>query len=311
MLNIGRISVVVPVYNTQEYFARCFQSLTAQTYPDLEIILVNDGSTDDSGNLCDEAAQIDQRVRVIHQGNRGLSAARNVGLDHSQCDYVTFLDSDDWLDPDCLRILADEILGNNADVSMCRLARVHGEDDAVPVTGPWVQSFMRIDGLMYIDRNLSGLMAVSCGKLFKKALFSGIRFPEGRYHEDEFTTYRLLYEAERMVIINRMLYYHRIRAASITQKTLTFARAKDAIEALLERGCFFQDQHLPLLAGSAHRYMFHLYREYTQKLKDQLSPAEAKSWGDLGQKVHEVLKKGAASLRFKMAYETFFRIMRK
>ncbi len=310
-LSIGLISVIVPVYNTQEYFLRCLASLEEQTYSDLEIVLVDDGSTDDSGRLCDEAAQNDPRVHVIHQDNKGLSAARNAGLDLSSGDYITFLDSDDWLDPDCLNSLAKGITAENGDVSMCRLARVKSEDDAVPEIDEWERSFMRDEGLAFIDRYLPGLMAVSCGKLYKKTLFAGLRFPDGRYHEDEFTTYRLLFAAERMVILNRMLYFHRLREMSITQGALTFSKARDAVEALLERGNFFLSHDLPDLAGSAHRYMFHLYRDYSRKLQGKLLTEEAKSWNQLGRAVYETLKKEPGKIRFKIAYEAFFRFGQK
>jgi glycosyltransferase involved in cell wall biosynthesis len=306
-LGIGRISVIVPVYNTQEYLLQCLQSLVAQTYVDLEIILINDGSDDDSGRLCDEAAAKDPRIQVIHQQNQGLSAARNVGLEHSRGDYVTFVDSDDWLDNQCLAVLAESLVKAEADVAICRLARVAGENEPAPDTDEWIQSFAKIEGLLFMDRNLSGLIAVSCGKLYKRDLFTAVRFPERRFHEDEFTTYRLLFATERMVIINRMLYYHRTRAESITQSELSYARARDAVQALMERGHFFQQHEVAELAISAHRYMFHLYREYSHRLQGRLSGEEQQAWHRLGQEVYQALKAQPFSLRFRLAYETFFR----
>ena len=119
-----KISVIVPVYNVEQYLERCVDSIINQTYKNLEIILVNDGSTDNSGKLCDELAKRDDRIRVIHKGNGGLSDARNAGIEEAESDLIGFIDSDDYIDEDMYELLIDNLRETNADLSMCGHGRL-------------------------------------------------------------------------------------------------------------------------------------------------------------------------------------------
>jgi glycosyltransferase involved in cell wall biosynthesis len=276
---------------------------------DLELILVDDGSTDRSGALCDEAAAHDSRIRVLHQANQGLSAARNAGIQLCSSDYLTFVDSDDWLDKRCIEILTGLMEDENADVAICRMVRAVGHGRIENTNqDDFCRAFNGEEALRYLDRHLPGLMSVSCGKLFSSHLFSDIHFPQGRYHEDEFTTYRLLYHAEKIVITKDQLYYHRIRPESITQSALTMRRAMDATEAFLERGSFFKEEGLPDLASSSFKHAFYLYRDYSLIIFDDLPVSEKHEWLKLGSEIYLALQKTAFDFRFRKTYQLYFRL---
>lgn len=306
------IAVIVPVYNTELFLNQCIQSIRDQTYTNLEVLLIDDGSTDQSGRMCDLATTEDPRFRVIHQSNQGLSAARNTGLSLSSSPYVAFVDSDDWLLPDCLQQLMEYMAAETSDVTMCRLKRTDqygiAEDSS---QAPWANTWGMEEALLYIDRHLSGLMAVSCGKLYKRELFQNIRFPEGRYHEDEFTTYRLLFNAARIGIINRFLYMHRIREHSITQSDLSIPRAKDAIEALIERGLFFQSHGMLSLSLSSFRYAYSLIRDYSKKLEGKMTTEDQKEWRALEKSWAATVRKMPPTIRFRLLLEQIRRRMQK
>ncbi len=296
------IAVIVPVYNTEPYLHPCIQSILKQTHRNLEVILIDDGSTDQSGAMCDDFAEKDSRVRVIHQDNQGLSAARNNGLDCSVSPYVFFVDSDDWLLPDCLQQLMEFMAAGQSDVAMCRLERTDGKGYSAGLSEPeWARTWQKKEALEYIDRQLSGLMSVACGKLLKRNLFQNIRFPVGRYHEDEFTTYRLLFNAERIGVMNRFLYMHRIRENSITQSRLSVTRAKDAVEAWMERGMFFQSQGMGSLALSSFSYANHLMRVYSERLKGNMTDSEIQTWQELKQAWAAAVRTLPPTIRFRLA----------
>lgn len=303
---LGKIAVIVPVFNTREYLSACLDSLKNQTYEDLEIILINDGSTDGSASICDEAAAADARIRVLHQKNRGLSAARNMGIETSKSEYITFVDSDDWLHPKFMTALCQLMEDESVDVTICRLMRT---DAGTAVIGDeWSRAFGMTEGLQFMDRHLPGLITVSCGKLYRRGLFEGIRFPEGRFHEDEFTTYKLLFRANRIGITNRFMYFHRIRPDSITQAKRTHKRAIDALDAFMERGCFFKSEGLKDLAVSAFRHAFYLYRQYSQELFTVFSLEEKAEWLRYGNEIFRVLKTLKVPLRSRLFYEAYFRL---
>ena len=238
------VSIIVPVYQVVSYLAECLDSLLAQTHANLEIILVDDGSTDGSSELCDAYAGRDGRIRVIHQENAGLSAARNAGLDAALGSYLSFVDSDDAVNPFFIEML----LRLHADIAQCgfctnddELMRVpDGAPDALDgenVVGDEVRLTGR-DTCEALARDKTGAYTVVWNKLFRRELFETLRFPEGKQHEDEFVTWKTLWAAHSVAVLNIPLYFYRQRSESIMGRGVT-NRSLDAIEALQERRDFY------------------------------------------------------------------------
>ncbi|MBR6040479.1 MAG: glycosyltransferase family 2 protein [Clostridia bacterium] len=210
------ISVIVPVYNVEAYLAQCLDSVLAQTYHDLEILLIDDGSTDRSGSICDAYQAKDERIRVFHTDNHGLSAARNVGLDHASGDYILLLDSDDWIDENTAQILLEYAARYEADVVSCAYycEWKNRRDIKEKLDHPII-----LEGKQIMRAHIQEpyLGYVPWNKLYDKRLFSDIRYPAGRKHEDVIITHKLLESAERVVCIPEALFHYRKRANTISR----------------------------------------------------------------------------------------------
>lgn len=214
-----KISVIVPVYNVKPYLNKCIESIIDQTLKEIEIILINDGSTDGSGFLCDEYATLDNRIRVIHKKNEGLSCARNNGIEISSAPYVMFLDGDDWVEPEFCRIPYNEAIEKKADLVLFSYYKWYGSGEKIPVDTKTDTGVLNESKALYF--NTHGFHSVWLG-LYHRALFEKIRFPEGRLFEDIGTTYKLIHSANTICYINSLLYNYRVnRPGSITTDTET------------------------------------------------------------------------------------------
>ena len=210
-----KISVIVPVYNVEQYLERCVDSIINQTYTNLEIILVNDGSTDNSGKLCDELAKKDKRIRVIHKENGGLSDARNRGIDEAESDLVGFIDSDDYIDRDMYEILLKNLNNTDADLSMCALYDVYNNTPEAQVTNKETWELSSEQAIkMVMEAKILSVTAVN--KLYRKSLFSDLKFEVGKIAEDAFIMIKLLDKCEKIVATNEKKYYYVHRENSIT-----------------------------------------------------------------------------------------------
>lgn len=236
-----KITVIVPVYKVEPYLRRCVDSILAQTFRDFELILVDDGSPDDCGAICDEYAEKDARIHVIHQPNGGLSAARNAGIDwafaNSDSEWLAFVDSDDWVHPQYLEYLYRAAKENNVKISVCGYEEtdsVHafGEPKFAPQNWAWDQFFMKC--------NVTAVVAWN--KLYAKDLFVGLRYPVGKIHEDEFLTYRLLICAETISYLHDPLYFYYQNLQGITKSEFNLKRL-DVVEALEKRLDFVIANH--------------------------------------------------------------------
>lgn len=224
------ISVVIPVYKVEKYLDRCIRSVVSQTYSNLEIILVDDGSPDQSGKICDEWAKKDKRITVIHKENEGLSDARNAGLDIASGEYIAFVDSDDYINPEMYRRMYDKLKENNADLSICGYCRVDELND----------SGLRIDNVCVgeiIDkkealRNIckSSAYVAVWNKLYKRHLFQNIRFPKGKIEEDLFVMPRIFDNCSKIVSVSDNYYYYMQSPNSISRGNKA-VRHLDGIEA--------------------------------------------------------------------------------
>ncbi len=257
------VSVIVPVYNVSEYLPYCLDSILEQSYRELEIILVDDGSTDDSGKICDEYAKKDERIKVLHQQNGGLSAARNAGLGIATGEFVTFIDSDDFIHRDFVFIQMEQIKRSGAQASICSYVDVYENVEHSSALDLKDEDVEVLDNRACVkasyDRKYKGITGTACWKIYKKSLFpdNNIEYPVGRINEDIYTTYKLLYFAEKTVYVDLSMYYYRKRKGSIMQTSfesfsernmLVLDATKEAIEFYLERG----ERELAALAINYH-----------------------------------------------------------
>ncbi len=215
------ISVIVPVYNAEKYLGKCVNSILNQDYKDIELILVDDGSKDSSPAMCDEFAKQDKRIKVVHKENGGPAKARNTGLDIAKGEYIAFVDSDDWLEPDMYSHLIELIKINNADMAFCEIALNHANGEIIKkhrVDGELVMTRLeamahRFDGSDIISDSL-------VNKVYKKSVFENVRLPEDRcIGEDSSTVYRLVDNSNIIVASERIGYNVRKEGESLTRGT--------------------------------------------------------------------------------------------
>lgn len=209
------ISVIIPVYKTEKYLEDCIRSVTEQTYRNLEIILIDDGSPDRCGKICDNAAQRDSRIVVIHKENGGLSSARNAGLDRCCGECCAFLDSDDCFEPDMIEYLYDGIVRHQADISVCGFKKV--KDDGIEPDNGFTSETV-LDGrtvleVLAVDEKIGSHF---CNKLFRRSMLEEIRFPYGRVYEDIAIMHKVFARAEKVVCLPECKYLYRIHEDSIS-----------------------------------------------------------------------------------------------
>lgn len=210
------VSVIVPVYNVEKYLSQCIDSILAQTFSDFELILVDDGSPDNCGKICDGYAEKDSRITVIHKENGGLSSARNSAIDwafkNSNSEWISFIDSDDWVHPQYLEALLSATTTLNADIGVCEYEETTCRSTTYDTLKPIPEKISPEE--LYVDKHVTSVIA--CAKLYKKELFRSIRYPVGKLHEDEYVTYKILFEYGNVSYINEKLYFYYSNPNSIT-----------------------------------------------------------------------------------------------
>ena len=235
------ISVIVPVYKVEAYLDRCVKSVLAQTFEDFELILVDDGSPDNCGVICEDWAAKDPRITVLHQQNGGLSAARNAGIDwvfaNSGSRWITFIDSDDWVHPEMLERLLNAAVEQQGMISVCGYAETTGEE---PLVLPETLNAERwTPKAFYLQHFINATIA--CAKLYHRNCFEAVRYPLGKLHEDEFITYKLLFECEYLAVIPAPLYAYYINLVGITKNGWSPKRLH-AWEAYDQQIAFFAER---------------------------------------------------------------------
>lgn len=207
------ISVVVPVYKVEKYIHQCINSILNQTYKNLELILIDDGSPDTCGEICDDYSRKDTRVRVIHKKNGGLSDARNAGIDIAKGEYITFIDSDDYVHQDYLKVMHDLAEGQHA--SIVQVNFTNQADDLGQDVSAGISRFTPEKALRDMLR-MKEVQVIACAKLYRTDLFKEIRYPYGRLNEDNLTTYKLILACRGMVVVSKKkLYYYRVNDTGI------------------------------------------------------------------------------------------------
>ncbi len=292
------VSIIIPIYNIEDYLERCVESVVHQTYSNLEIILVDDGSTDHCPQMCDEWAKKDSRIRVIHQKNGGLSVARNSGLDIAVGAYILLLDSDDYIAPDTVECLLSALTNTDADLSICGFIRgseEHHVFEHCKTESPEVvdaeTALMRI----YAGDESALKYGAACFKLYQRHLFDGVRFPVGKLFEDIYTTHKLLAAAGKIAVLNEPLYYYFQRESSIMNSTFTLKKL-DYLQALVDRVAFFKAHKLEALEHIAYDELLHaLIWEYS-RTRDILHNQEGMNY--VTKLFRKNYQKGYASKRY-------------
>ena len=259
------ISVIVPVYNVETWLEECLNSIAAQTLSGFEVLLINDGSTDDSLEILKQWETGDSRFKVITRDNGGLSAARNTGLEHAEGKYVVFVDSDDVIAPDYLKHLYDAAVNNQADISVCDMEYFDETGRRTFSSGGnfTVGSVTEQPELIAINNS-------ACNKLFKKELLNDLQFPEGKYYEDLATVPILLYKANRIAKVDEPLYFYRQRSGSIAHKASPkIFDIYDAIDGLVD---YLKENDVKndstLMKEVMHLYIIHGLDLTTLRIKD-------------------------------------------
>ena len=277
MLVDDKITVIVPVYNVENYLRKCLDSIIAQTYKNIEIIVVNDGSTDASGQICQEYTQIDNRIVYIEKENGGLSEARNVGLDKMTGSYVTFIDSDDWAELDYVEILYKKIIEYQADISVGNYYS-YNEDEETYYFHIYGDSYyekvydnISIFENLYESQEMKSFALISAwGKLYKAKLFDYLRFEKGKLGEDGYFNQKMYLSVNKVVYLNKGLYAYRQRSGSITN-TWTEKWMHALVDAMSER--------ITLLANMGYPLEKHL-AVYRQMLEVSLANGQASGLSD-------------------------------
>lgn len=239
-----KISVIVPVYNVENYLVRCIDSILKQTFERFELILVNDGSTDDSLNICKRYLNLDKRIKLVSQANKGLSAARNTGLRYASGDYICFVDSDDFVEKNYLLLLLKNIEKYNSDISMCEyyLTNDNGKKYSVEEFNE-SKSISTLSGketfsYFYKDNYVANVVAWN--KIYKKYLFDNIKYNEGYYFEDELIALPLFYKAKKVSFVRIPLYNYVQRKDSIVHTPLNLKKIQDKTVMYKKRIEFFK-----------------------------------------------------------------------
>ena len=258
------ISVIVPVYKVEDYLDQCVQSIVSQTYADLEIILVDDGSPDDCPAMCDAWAERDSRIKVIHKKNGGLSDARNAGMAIARGEYLAFVDSDDWIESDILRLSLQCSKENNADIVAFGVDWIYSDRKENP-NPLHAAVYYGTDNIVRTYFQSCMVRTTVWNKLYKSSILNDIRFPEGRLHEDEFFTYRVLAKANVAAVIDTIGYHYRQRSDSI-MGTYNL-RHLDALEAMKEKAEFLSQNYADLLPRFHREQMSFCFNQYCMILK--------------------------------------------
>lgn len=262
-----KISIIVPVYNVEEYLEKCIESLIGQTYKNLEIILVDDGSEDKSGEICDLWKDKDSRIRVIYKENGGLSDARNAGMDIATGDYIGFIDSDDYINKRMYEILLNNMNDYNSDISVCSIKKVYESNEVYnsDITNKNISIFTAEEALR--DLIEEGVLKQTVwNKLYKKSVIKDIKFEFGKIHEDEFWSYQVFGKSSKIVYTDEGMYYYLQRSGSIMDKPFSIKRL-DALEARYNRLNYIIQNYPNLELGSKISLFFSCLYQYQCMLK--------------------------------------------
>lgn len=299
------ISVIVPIYNVEPYLCRCIDSILAQSFYDFKLILIDDGSPDRCGEICDEYARKDSRIEVIHQPNGGLSAARNAGINkallNEACKWITFIDSDDWVHRQYLELLFKAVNKYETSISQCLLYKTSDQTNLPSVYGEIKEVSPAIQYLNYYSAN-------ACGKLFNISCFDKIRFPEGKLYEDVAIWYKILFKEKTISVVNEPLYYYFYRDDSIMNSNWTPAQL-DQVSAWEEQISFLKSyNNEDVFHAGVQRFLWVLSNQLKSVAVSQaITEAERRKYSRLiRNKIGRLLKDNRIFLKDTKSYHWYY-----
>ena len=304
---MARISVIVPVYKVEQYLCRCIDSILNQTLSDFILILIDDGSPDRCGEICDLYSVKDNRIFVIHQNNKGLSAARNAGIqcvfERGDSEWITFIDSDDWVHPRYLEALYYAAINGNTLISSCTLQRV--ENYNYPMEDiKWTYSNQKAEDI-YTQFNTTAV-SYAVARLYKKECFQDIRYPEGKIFEDVATTYKLLLSTDMIAYVPEQLYYYFVNPEGIVHQQWKTSRM-DEFDAYEEQLKFLASKKVykNVYQVVVKDYIRELSYSFFKLRKSDLSKKEKKYYANIiSKKARIVILKNRRDLDIKFMENT-------
>lgn len=300
------ISVIVPIYNAEKYLDTCIRSITRQTYDDIEILLVDDGSNDSSYEICKKWENNDKRIKTIRQENGGVAKARNTGIENATGNLLLMIDSDDYVSPDMIKFLYDGYIQNGADIVICDYEQGKSRDHLFVCDDYKYECvcFETIMNRMYADGHDALRFISPWGKLYKKDLFNETKYPEGKIFEDIYITHQLLYKANRIVITDQKLLYYYRHEDSIMHKPFHLGKL-DYLQALKERIDFFMNKGFAELEQNAYdEYLHSLVWEYS-RVRDILHDKNMKK--EIKKRFDEAYKNGYSSTKYPQETSIFLK----
>ena len=281
------ISIIIPVYKVEKYLEKCIQSVIKQTYENLQIILVDDGSPDNCGKICDEYAKKDHRIEIMHKSNGGLSDARNKGLEIAKGEYIGFVDSDDYIESDMYEVLYNLLKQYNVDVSICNFYTVSQGKIAIKNADNGIKEYNRIEILkeILLDNNIQ---SYAWNKLYKKDLFDEIKYPVGKKYEDIGTTFYLLEKCNKVVVTGKPEYYYINRQDSIVNN-VTETTITDYIELIMQRYDYIEE-NIKELSSYNKNYLKRILKTAEQDIKslNKVGDYTKKKYEELYNKVQKI-----------------------
>lgn len=286
------ISIIVPIYNTEKYLRKCVNSIINQTYKDLEIILVDDGSSDTCPKICDEFAEIDNRIVVLHKKNEGVSAARNSGLDIAKGEYIGFVDSDDYIAPDMYEMLLTRILKENSDMACCNYLQVDENcksfpNQQLPLKDECVNA---LEAMQYFIK-YGGYYVVPVNKLCNKRIFQDLRFPVDRRYEDFSIINEIIFQCKKVSHISNALYYYVRNNVSFTMDKFNIGRF-DLCDALINNYHFAKKNRFADLENYCVRRLSYSFEDWWKQI--ELHPEYIKRFKEVKRNSYFLLWKRAA-----------------
>lgn len=263
------ISVIIPVYKVEKYLEQCVESVRQQTYSNIEIILVDDGSPDKCGKICDEYACKDKRIKAIHQNNMGLSVARNTGVEYSKGEYLVFIDSDDYIHPKLLEISYREAKKYNCDLVVYNYKKIkentdYNEKNMIINEKYNIEIYDNLEGISQLFNDKYGEFNAAWSKLYKRHIFDKVKFPEGKIYEDALLAHEILYNSYKIVYIPLKLYYYRNRKDSIVNSNFSFKNL-DFVESCYIAMSFYNNLRvldINIKYKSQEKYVYYFFKYY-------------------------------------------------
>lgn len=259
-----KISVIVPIYKVEDYLHRCIDSIINQTYTNLEIILVDDGSPDNCPMICDEYAKKDSRIKVIHKKNEGVAVARNVGIDIAAGKYIMFIDSDDFIEKDMIKSMLTDLINNKVDIAVCNTKYIYSNLEKIKDN----RENMILNNYEAMQEYVNNgvLRGVVWGQLYKKDLINDIRFIAGKYHEDEFFAYKVVAKAKK-IYYNSIPFYNYVQRSNSAMAEYSLNRL-DGVEATYERLNFIKERYPSLYINEKKAFLNLCIYSYQMILKN-------------------------------------------